>query len=84
MDDTHLGRHEAGKTSAFTCHETQRQCAADNRKINCAFQASVTFPPEGRSGEAGRELVEKTRDEKQLRHFGTTVIKISLPIPVRH
>ena len=44
MDDTHLGRHGTGKTSAFTCHETQRQYAAYNRKINCAFQASVTSP----------------------------------------
>ena len=52
MDDTHLGRHGAGKTSAFTCHETQRQYAAYNRKINCAFQASVTLPPGGRSREA--------------------------------
>ena len=44
MDGTHLGRHVAGKTSAFTCHETQRQYAAYNCKINCAFQASVTSP----------------------------------------
>ena len=75
MDDTHLGRHGAGKTSAFTCHETQRQYAAYNRKNQLRLSSLSDLLPrspntlEGRNGEAGKELVEKTRDEKAASQF---------------
>ncbi len=83
MDHAHLGRHAAGKTSAFTCHESQRQYAACNHKINCGFQASVTLP-NGR-GEAAGALHTKRTSRKRSRqnssfNSSNCVIKISHPI----
>ena len=70
MDGTHLGRHEAGKTSAFTCHETQRQYAAYNRKINCAFQASVTSPSRGGEATTGAwGNMDEAGKGSFMRHF---------------